>query len=75
MKTIAMRRSGKRIALNDRLANLFIRRGIATEEPEFVIKKSEIEEAGIKPKRRKYKRRDMIAEESECQNSSVFGEF
>lgn len=90
MPIIRMRRSGKRLSVNDHRAALFAKMGIAViedgipvvKEPVTVIPPAEPEEIapdpqepeeqsadedqeGSKPKKRRYRRRDMWAEEED----------
>jgi hypothetical protein len=94
MKTMIMKRSGKRLLVSDRKAAIYMLMGIAFEDLKPVVKKvvpvksifDEILDAGEaagdrgisladalddKPKqKRRYRRRDMRAEESNCSQES-----
>lgn len=72
MQIIKMRKTGKRLAVSDRKAGLFVRMGVADlldkpvvkqplpADPDPIDQGSEPED---KPIRRRYRRRDMDAEE------------
>lgn len=79
MKTMIMKRSGKRLVVSDRKAAIYVLMGIAFEDLQPVVKvplvkTKPIEEPEPDPrpepqkpiKRRRYRRRDMRAEESNC---------
>jgi hypothetical protein len=76
MKTMVMKRSGKRLFLSDRRAAIFKKMGVAYEDSQPVIKRPlieampaevEMEQEPQRPRsRRRYKRRDMEAEEQNC---------
>lgn len=84
MKTMIMKRSGKRLVVSDRKAAIYTLMGIAFEDLQPVVKvplvkvpqvkTKPIEESEPEPQkptsRRRYRRRDMRAEESNCSQES-----
>lgn len=71
MKVMVMKRSGRRICVSDSKAEKLVRMHVAYEDDEIVIKKPLIVAAEEKEqdpipaprKKRRYRRRDMIAED------------
>lgn len=79
MKTMIMKRSGKRLVVSDRKAAIYVLMGIAFEDLQPVVKAPLVKTKPIekpepdpelgpqKPtRRRRYRRRDMDAEDNNC---------